>query len=170
MHGEPLALRDRAGCMWLLGGLFCAGGSIALALALGFSDDEPAAWVRLAAGAIGVVHLGAGVWLIRKHPAVRATLGADGRLHIERRFPFHGTHRSIARDEIARIITRQGSDSDGDPVWSLELQMHDGEHVPLIYVQHHTREEIDRTIEQLRAWAGGSLVHRVLPAVEPPDG
>lgn len=167
-NGEPaLSLRDRAGCLWLFASLFIAGGGLAISLAF----RESSGWAPIAAFLIGSAHIAAGVWLICRSPRISARFGIDGRLHIERRWPFVVRRRAIARDQIRKLVTRSGKDSDGDETWALELHLHDGETVQLVSVELRRHEPIEQAVRELKEWGRGAFNHRIdAGPSERPDG
>ena len=172
-HIERLPLRDKAGCLGLLGLAFVAGGVMVFALLLGAgSGEEPTGWTRAIAALIGTVHLAAGIWLFLNTPRITVELRRDRTiLQVSRRWLFYRRKRTIDLAEIAHFRVWLGKDSDGDPVYRLELSLRSGERVKLHSVEEHTREDIDAAAEQLRVWSGGRLAARVgSPINDPPDG
>jgi hypothetical protein len=130
-----LVARDTPGCLWLFGLVFVASGSFVLGSVplapdwAGFSG-----WERLAVFAIGISHLGGGLWLIRQHPTTRLELDrARGSGRLTRRYPGDRaatvTRFSLTDLRDVRILERR--DSDGDPCFAISLVLADGRELPL---------------------------------------
>ena len=166
---ERLVLRDKAGCLGLLGLAFVAGGSFVFALLLGAgTGEQPTGWVRALAALIATAHLGAGTWLFLSTPVVSVRLRRDRPvLQLNKRWLFWRRARTIALTEIAHFQIGQGEDSDGHPVYRLELRLRSGERVRLHSVDEHFRNDIDAATEQLRVWSGGRLAARAGSPIEP---
>ncbi|MGH7471146.1 MAG: hypothetical protein ACRENP_24625 [Longimicrobiales bacterium] len=149
--------------MWLLGLGFLAGGITAFTLLLVASpDSQPGAWGKLIITVIGGAHITAGAWLIGSSPNITVWLRRDRPvLHVTKHWLLHKRERVIHLDEIAHFQVRQSEDSDGDPVYRLELHLRSGERLPLQSVDLHTRTEIDAAADRLRSWSGGRLASRV---------
>ena len=157
----PLALGDQIGCMWLLSLMFLSGGVIVLLFGLGVvGNGQPRGWPLVAVLALGATHTAAGAWLLSRSPLIRVKL-VDQELRLTQRWPFFKTaRRSIHLSEIRRIVTRRGSDSDGDPTWWLELELITGEKIRLTSMEHRSPERIERAVADLKAWSGHRLPHR----------
>jgi hypothetical protein len=149
--------------MWFLGLGFLAGGIIALGmLLLAGPDDRPDGWGRLLVAVIGSAHVAAGSWLVISMPNLSVWLRRDRPvLHIRKRWLLLRRERTIDLADIAHFRVRQSEDSEGDPVYQLELFLRTGERVALHSVALHGRAEIDAAADRLRAWSGGRLAARV---------
>jgi hypothetical protein len=163
MRAERLVVRDRAGCLWLMGLAFAAGGVTVLALLFGArSGARPAGWGSILVALIGCAHIAAGTWLMVSTPNTTVRLRHDRPiLQISKRWLLHYRTREIHLDQIAHFHIRKSEDSEGDPVYRLWLYLRTGEELPLHSVALHAREELDAVTDRLRSWSGGRLAARV---------
>ena len=154
-------MRDRAGCMWIFGAGFALGGATITAMLIGPTEGKPTGWALLAAAAIGVAHMAAGGWMIVANPNIRVLLRNDGRtLRIVRRWPFRRTVRELHVDHIMHATLREMEDSDGDPVYHLELYLRTGERITLQSIAQNTREPVDAALAKLREWSANRILVR----------
>jgi len=58
---------------------------------------------------------------------------------------------------MAGLTLRQEKDSDGDPVYRLELRLRDGNDLRLHSVALHARPEIEAAVDALRVWSSNKL-------------
>jgi hypothetical protein len=133
--GLRLVAKDTPGCLWLFGLVFVSSGTFVLA-SVPFSAEWAGftGWERTAILAIGISHLGAGLWLIRSTPATVLELDRTRGL---------GTHRLRHPGDRDWTVTRfpladlrdvnllEGSDSDGDPTFAIRLVLADGRELRL---------------------------------------
>jgi hypothetical protein len=162
-NAERLVIRDRAGCMGLLGLMFFSGGVLVLTmLLLGKLGPERRTWEILAVTAIGLAHFTVGGWLLASTPGRRVLLRRDRPvLELRKNWLTLRRIRAIHLDEMAGFHVHTTTDSDGDPVFYLELDLRNGETIRLHSVAVHARPEIDAAAERLRAWSNGRLVARI---------
>ena len=160
---ERLVIRDRAGCMWVLGLMFLSGGTLVLTMLLrGKLGSDFRAWEIWAAAAIGIAHFSAGTWLLTSTPATQVKLHQDRRvLELSRSWLVLRRTRVIHLDELLGFHMHTSTDSDGDPVYYLELDLRNGQTVRLNAVGMHAQTAIDQLTDRLRAWSGGRLAARV---------
>jgi hypothetical protein len=159
-HNEVL-IRDRAGCMWLLGLGFAGGGALVTAMLLSNAQGRPSGWLLLLTAVIALAHLTTGTWLVVKHPNIRTELCMGCRmLRIVRRWPWFSRARELHVDQIRYAVVREERDSDNDPIYCLELLLGTGERLVLQSVALHTREPIDAALMRLAEWSSGRVLVR----------
>lgn len=148
--------------MRVIAAMFFVGGILVASLLLGAgTGDVPTGWGRVGAWLIACAHIGVGAWYLFVVPRITARLDPSDRvLTLTRGRIFHRERRRIHVTEILDVLTRVDRDSDGDPVWTLELRLRTGEHVPLHSVGTGSEAEIADAKERLRVWSGGQIVFR----------
>ena len=130
-----LVISDTPGCIWALGVVFVASGTFVLTIPL-FAPEWAGFgwWERAAVLAIGVSHLGGGLWTIRLHPDTRTELdrargtGSHRVRHLGRRAATIAHFRLADVREVAIV---ESTDGDGDPVFALRLRLSGGRDLPL---------------------------------------
>jgi hypothetical protein len=160
---EGLVIRDHAGCMGLLGLMFFSGGVLVLTmLVLGKLGPDRKAWELLAVTVIGLAHFSVGGWLLASTPGMRIMLRRDRPvLELRKSWLVGRRVRAIQLDEMAGFHVHTTTDSDGAPVFYLELDLRNGETIRLHSVAVHARSDIDKAVERLRSWSNGRLAARV---------
>jgi hypothetical protein len=144
--------------MWLLGLGFAGGGLLVTAMLLGNVPGRPTGWALLLVSVIAIAHLATGIWLVVAHPRVTTELHHDGRkLRVLRRWPWFRSARELHIDEIRSVVVRETTDSDGDPVYRLELVLRTDERLVLQSVALPTRAPIDDALGRLAAWSRGRI-------------
>ena len=136
--GDRLVLRDVPGVIWVLGLVFVASGSFVLTAPL-WADEwrDFGVWQRLAMIAIGVAHLGGGLFTagqprgtVTELDRTRGVGASRVRRLWSRWEPPDGLGEFALADVRAVEIVRS-KDSDGDPVFQLRLRLARGESVYL---------------------------------------
>ena len=164
---ERLVVRDTPWGLWTFGAVFVTSGLATLSVPLLSSEwSGLSVWQRLAVLAIGAAHLAAGLWTIGRHAATvtqvdRATGDA---VHVVRR-PFERTRAvtDFHAADVRTVALRTSPDSDGDPMYALELWLSGSRVLPLQAQPAHGRERAEERATRLRAALG-------LPAGEATTG
>jgi hypothetical protein len=130
-----LVVSDTPGCVWLLGLVFVASGTLVLTVPL-FATEWAGFgwWERAAVLAIGASHLGGGLWTIRHHPESRTELdlaSGTGIHHIRRLGQRAATITRFRLADVRDVAVVESTDSDGDPVFMLRLRLSGGRELPL---------------------------------------
>jgi len=125
-----LVARDTPGCLWLFGLVFVASGTFVLA-AVPWAPEWATftGWERTAILAIGIGHLGGGLWFIRSMPATSLELDrARGTGTHRTRHP--GDRRAAVLafrlSDLRDVDVLEERDSDGDPVFVVRVLLADG--------------------------------------------
>lgn len=153
-RGDSLVLDDTPGCLWLFGLLFVGSGSLALSTPFVAANRHAVGWrVNALAAVIGLVHLPAGLWWIRGHPATHTQFD---------RAAGTGRHRVRVPGARAAVVTEfrladvrglelwRGADSDGDPVFQLRLWLAGSQVLALHSHPVASGEWADARAEELR--------------------
>jgi hypothetical protein len=151
-HPDRLVLSDSPGCFWLFGGFFCLVGGGAVAAASASQNGAYPAWQVAFGIVMGLVGLGTGLYLIYDAPASRVILTRhDGMLTILRRGIFRRVQERFALSSVSSIYLVQGKDIDGDPVFTLRMELQDGRETPLTHLWIHNRERLEQNLAELAA-------------------
>jgi hypothetical protein len=133
--GTRLVVADTPGCVWLLGLVFVGSGTLVLTVPLFAREWSTFGWwERAAVLAIGVGHLGGGLWTIRHHVATRTELDrarGAGTHRVRRPGERDATVTRFRLADVRDVNVREETDSDGDPVYVLRLLLADGRALPL---------------------------------------
>ena len=154
--GLRLVAKDTPGCLWLFGLVFVSSGTFVLASAP-FSPEwaDFTGWERTAILAIGIAHLGAGLFLIRRTPATVLELD---------RARGTGTHRLRHPGDRAWTVTQfrladlrdidvlQSADSDGDPAYTVRLVLTDGRELKLHGATMSSKAPAERKAADIRGF------------------
>ena len=152
-----VVVRDSPGLHWILGLLFLVLGVMCVAGPLGlFHDRDRLGWpgksLFMLMGAVGAV---VGLWVMRGSP--RSRLEVDrrrDRVRLRRRGLGGRQAWAWTIREIAGIRVVERKDSDGDPVFRLEVVAGDGAAVPVSLLWTHGREPAEAVATRLQEALG----------------
>jgi len=153
-----LVVRDTPGCLWLFGLVFVMSGTFVLVAApLSPQWASFTGWERTGILAIGIGHLGGGLWLIRHTPAT--TLELD-------RARGTGTHRSrhpgdrsetvvaFSLADLRDVDVLEERDSDGDPAFVVRVRLADGRQLRLHGATVRDRARAAERAGEIRRFVG----------------
>jgi hypothetical protein len=153
---ERLTLRDQPGCIWGLGVFFLLIGALfVLGPLVLFSDRAEQPWyVTGLSVLLGSAGVAAGVWVLRV-PLTTTTFDRLERVVTvrtwglrrmrDRRWPF---------TEVAGVRVIESQDSEGDPVYRLQLELRQEEPISLTEVHLHFRDGYEQAAQQVRRFLG----------------
>ncbi len=99
---------------------------------------------------MGVVGIGAGLYLIYDAPATRVTvLKSEGTLSVTRRGLLRRVQEQLPLTSVRSANLVQGKDIDGEPVYSLRLELQDGREIPLTYLWLHDSKGLTKNLDAL---------------------
>jgi len=148
-----LTLMDSPGCFWLFGGFFLTiGGAVVVAVSASGGEGDPL-WQQVLGIALGLLGAGVGVYVIYDSPQSRVVIHAGEQTLTVRR-------RGLLRREQDRYDLRtirsaylvQGQDIDGDPVFTLRMQLHDEREIPLTRLWLHNRARLEENLSLLETY------------------
>ncbi len=125
-----LTVRESPGIMWLFGAFFIIVGSIFVYGASGgYSNfDEMSYSVMAAHILLGTCAVAAGTWVIYTSPLTVIKINRNTETLTLHQCGLGGRNtRVFTFDEVKGYSLLEESDSDGDPVWSLQLETNEGE-------------------------------------------
>jgi hypothetical protein len=151
-----IVVYDRPGCLWLFGAWFVAGGVLAAYIAFfGSNAGELAAWERALAVLIALGCAAGGIFFIAQAPSTRAMLDPRRNEVVVVTRGLRGTSElRFAFDQIKGVELGTTRDSEGGPMYRVELRLRDGRLVPLQGQHAHGREQLDERASALRRSLG----------------
>jgi hypothetical protein len=154
---EQLVIKDAPGCTWLFSSFFLAIGSIFVLGPLFFNSDrfDQPWYVNLLGITMGAIAVATGLWIIGRTPA--STVIFDRLLYrviLRQGWRKERRERSWSWKEVSEVRVKQEKDSDGDPVYRLQLVLRSGEVTWLTQVSSPSRASSDRAVEKIRQFTG----------------
>jgi hypothetical protein len=160
-----LVARDTPGCLWLFGLVFVMSGTFVLvAVPLSREWATFTGWERAGILAIGIGHLGGGLWLIRHTPATRLELDrtrGTGTHRIRHPGDRRETVVAFRLADLRDVDVLEERDSDGDPAFVVRLRLADGRTLRLHGATVPTRAPAVERAGEIRRFLG-------LPALPEP--
>jgi hypothetical protein len=149
---DRLTLQDSPGCFWILSLLFLTVGVITTTGPLGLFTDaaELAPWEQAIMVGLGLVAVGAGVFnFLVSMPTFTTFDRSSGQVRIRE---LGRAVRQVPFTEIAGVGICHAQDSEGGDVYRLQLQLQDGEQVPLSKLWMAGQEEHERVAGVIRTF------------------
>ncbi|MBA2380429.1 MAG: hypothetical protein H0V76_12735 [Blastocatellia bacterium] len=125
-----LTVRESPGIMWLFGSFFIVVGALFVYGASGGYNnfDEMSFWVMAAHILLGTCAVAAGTWVIYTSPLTVIKIDRNTETLTLHQSGLGGRNtRVFTFDEVKGYSVLEDYDSDGDPVWSLQLETKEGE-------------------------------------------
>jgi hypothetical protein len=148
-----LIVKDSAGCLWLFGLFFVLiAGTFVIGLMGGFNNlnelnqlEQTAAWFISLAG------VAAGIWIIYSNPAIKTDFDKrEGVVKINKRGFMKNETENYPLTEIKDIIINESKDDDGDPIYSVDMNLNSGKITPLTKTWLRNKEELEKNIKQIK--------------------
>lgn len=141
-----LKLTDSAGCFWLFGLFFVIIGGIFILGLLGLFTNlhELSDFEKAAAWLISIGGFSAGVYFIYQNPGSEIIFDKQNKTFtLTRTGLFRNEKEQYRLDEIRDVILSQSTDTDGDLVYRIEVEMKTGKLVPLslLWIQNKVVQE-----------------------------
>jgi hypothetical protein len=129
-----LTIRETPGCLWVFGLFFSVIGGIFVYGSLGgFSNrDEVPVYALYLAFFMGSVGVATGLWMIFRAPVTNVIIDRRERTITHLRRGLTGTKQRIyGFDQVREFCLIEENDSEGDPVWSLGMDLADGQTIKI---------------------------------------
>ena len=156
--GTRLVAADTPGGLWVLGLAFVASGTLVLTIPLFASEWATfGPWERIAVFAIGLSHLGGGLYTIRQHPATQVELdraGGAGTHRVRRPGERVGSVTRFRMADIRDVGVVEEKDSDGDPVFEIRMRLADGRELHLQGHPNHGQAAAREQAAAIRRFVG----------------
>lgn len=147
-----LKLTDPAGCFWLFGLFFLIVSEIFIAGLLGlFSNlDELSNPEKAAAWFVSVGVFSAGLYFIYQNPGSAVHFDKINlTFKIIRSGLFKNVRETFNLLDIDKIYLNESTDTDGDPVYKLEVKLKTGESKPLSVLWINNKEYLQNTADKI---------------------
>jgi hypothetical protein len=137
---SELIIQETPGCLWLFGLFFAVVGGIFVYGALGGLVDygSQPIWVLATAFVMGSIAVGVGVWIIYRAPLSKLVFDRIDKTLIYTTYGLAGKRETVYDfDEIVAFRLIEERDSEGDPIWSLGMNLADGETIKISSLASH---------------------------------
>jgi hypothetical protein len=148
-----LVLKDSAGCFWILGLFFVviAGTFVIGLLGAFYNLNELNEIEKAGAWFISLSVLAGGIWFIYTTPGTRLDFDKRGNmLTIQRRGLMRNEVKKYRLNNIEDIIIIESRDTDGDPVYRLELKIKYEKNVSVTELWVHNKEALQQIIKTIK--------------------
>jgi hypothetical protein len=146
-----LIIRETPGCLWIFGLFFAlVGGAFVYGALGGFTDwGSQSLWMLALAFVMGSAGVAAGIWIIYGAPITRVVIDRiDNEVFITRYGLFGKRQTFYAFEEIEEFRLIEEKDSEGDPIWSLGMDLVDGETIKISSLPNHDERFISDFVFQ----------------------
>lgn len=148
-----LVLKDSPGCFWMLGLFFVViAGTFIIGLLGAFHNlNELNELEKAGAWFISLSGLSAGIWFIYTNPGTRLDFNkTENVLTIQRRGLMKNEIEKYRLNNIEDIILIKSKDTDGDPVYRVELKIKYEKNVSLTELWVHNKEGLQQDIDCIK--------------------
>lgn len=131
---NAIKITEAPGCMWIFGLFFVViGGMLLWGTLGGFSNwNEIETWELAVAFLICVCGIAAGIWIISSGPITRVVIDRVENTVSVSKYSFSGKRSGFFRfDEVNHFCLIENTDSEGDPTWSIGLNLRTGETIAI---------------------------------------
>jgi len=131
---NELIIRETPGCLWIFALLFLVVGGIFVYGAFGNFTKQSAVpfWLITVAFISGSIACAIGVRWIHRSPISKVVIDRDSETVAHTTYGITGrTHAVYAFDEIEEFCLIEDHDGEGEPVWSLGMEISGGETVKI---------------------------------------
>lgn len=148
---NALIIRETPGCLWIFGLFFALVGGIFVYGALGGFVDHARheLWMLALAFIMGSIGVAAGVWIIYRAPVTRIVIYRIENTITMTRYGLFGRRESVYDfDEIEQFSLIEDKDSEGDQIWSLGMDLINGERIVISSLPSHDERFIRQFVFQ----------------------
>jgi len=150
-----LVLKDSAGCFWMLGLFFVVIAETFIIGLLGafHNLNELNELERTGVWFISLGGLAAGIWFIYTNPGTRLDFNkTENMLTIQRRGLMRNEVEKYRLNNIEEVMLIESKDTDGDPVYRVELKIKYEKNVSLTELWVHDKEGLQQIIDTIKAF------------------
>lgn len=162
-----LTIREAPGCIWLLGAFFIIVGAFFVYGASGGYSNfyEITYGVMLVHIFLGTCAVAAGVWVIFSSPRIVIRVDRNTETVTIRQSRLGGsTTKTYSFEEVRGCSLLEDMDSDGDPVWSVQLETMDGDRIRCSSFASSSREFTSDIAFELT-----TFMYKQMPSYKAPD-
>ena len=127
---DELLIEETPGCVWIFGLFFAVIGGVFVYGSLGgFSNrDEVPQYAIYLSFLMGAAGIAVGIWLIYLSPITKVVVNRQTNTVVHTRRGLAGKQENIySFQQIKQFCLIEEVDDDGDPIWSLGMELSDGE-------------------------------------------
>ena len=163
--GDKMFIEETPGCLWLFGLFFAVIGGIFVYGSLGgFTNrDEVPAYAIYLAFFMGAVGVAVGTWIISRAPVTKVTVDREKQTVTHLRLGLFGKRQKIyAFDHLKGFIVIEEKDDEGDPIWSLGMELSNGELVTISSLPRH-----DEQFKRNFVFRANQFMYKQMPSYKP---
>lgn len=137
---NELIIRESPGCLWIVGLLFALVGGAFVYGALGGLIDyqRHAPWLLALSMIMGICGVAAGVWIIYGAPMTKVIIDRIEDTVWMTRYGLLGKSEIAYRfDEIRQFCLVEEKDDEGNPIWSLGMELTNNETIKISSLPSH---------------------------------
>ena len=146
-----LIIRETPGCLWIFGLFFVlVGGAFVYGALGGFVDyARHELWMLALAFVMGSIGVATGVWIIYRAPITKVVINRlDNEVFMTRYGLFGKRETFYDFEEIEQFRLIEERDSEGDKIWSLGMDLYDGETIKISSLPSHDERFIQNFVFQ----------------------
>ena len=148
-----LVTKDSAGCLWLFGLFFVlVAGTFVVGLLGAFNNLHELNQLELAAAwFVSLAGAAAGVWIIYSNPVIYSRFDKrEGLVVINRRGFMKNETEKYQLTEIKNIVVVESKDSDGDPIFSVNIKLKTEKSPGLTKIWLRNKEHLEKISEEIK--------------------
>lgn len=148
---NTLVIRETPGCLWIFGLFFAlVGGAFVYGALGGFADyARHGFWMLAVAFIMGAIGVGVGSWIIYRAPVTRIVIYRIENTIMMTRYGLFGRRETFYDfDEIEQFSLIEECDAEGDQIWSLGMDLINGERVKISSLPSHDERFIRQFVFQ----------------------
>lgn len=138
-----LTLYETPGCLWFIGLFFMLVGGIFVYGAIGgFNNYQSQSPLMLGIALLfGLIGVGAGIWIIYGAPITKVVIDRiNDEVTVTKRGLFGKRETLYAFQEIRHFRLIEDTDDEGSPIWSVGMELTDGETIKITSLPSHAEE------------------------------
>lgn len=159
-NNDELVLKETPGCLWVFGLFFAVIGGVFVFGALGGASNRDAVSPTSAGIAffMGAVAVGAGIWVIYRAPVTKIVLNRTMKKIDYTRLGLGGKQAEIYNfADIRQFCLVEEFDDEGDPIWSLGMELASGETLKISSLQSHDEKYKRDFVFQINEFLGKQM-------------
>ncbi|MFT3745966.1 MAG: hypothetical protein QM785_16980 [Pyrinomonadaceae bacterium] len=161
---QTLTIKETPGCLWIFGLFFMpVGGSFVFGALGGYSNyTQLAPWILGIYLLFGLIAVTCGYWIIFKAPVTRLTINRSSETVVLKRRGIAGkVDRTFNFSEIKEFCLIEESDDEGDPIFSLGIDLVSGEEIKLSALQSH-----DEAFKRNFVFETNQFIYKKMPSYQ----
>lgn len=161
---NQIIVRENPGCLWLFGIFFMSvGGAFVYGALGGFTNHATTPkWQLMLAFIMGASAVGCGIWIIYNAPFTKLFINRQtNRIRHERRGLSGKIVNEYSFDEIEQFALLEEKDDEGDQIWSLSMNLTNGETVKISVLPSHAEQP-----KQNFAFQINEFMHKQMPSYQ----